>query len=350
MMSSDMVDTVTAVFSVITGLAGLLIAGHVWRSDRRKDEERQARLISAWVVREGRSTPRPDADEVRGIVICNGSDAPVSEVAVRVEEAATDSAPDSGQMFAQVPPGTYYVQRNDNPDSPWTAPFVVDAAEGGLAVTLEGERIPLVAVTEVPPEFSLAFLSFTDTFGTRWWRLGSGALTQTPPSDWNPNELRQTARRTLEQPRRGRRDAKTDAVATLLRAAVNLVVAPEHRVDLTAPPIRLDVTTDGSRHPLCTHIKAFGLSGRTGMHLRLLTDAGRRDEDLYFLEGSREGRLPQQFFFGRVTPNVREVDLRDELVSLGHSRASDWTPESLVAALTNVVRHHQAELAEGIKR
>lgn len=340
-----------------SGVAAAALAFWVWRQDHAEKRERQARLISAWVVREGR-TSATDDEPLRGVVVRNNSDAPVAHVGVQIErllpggDAVKGGAPvygpdGPGQLYAQIPPGTYYLQRNADAGRPWAAPHAVAATDGDLRVTIDGEAVSLVPVTEVHATFRLTYLGFHDTADRPWWRVGMGGLTGDKPAAWSERDLLPTAERELPQAttRRGRSET-TEQVGSLLRAMVNEVADPRHGVD-TATFTRMDVDLRDSTHPLAQHLTSFGLAGGTGMGIRLCTGASR-DEHVYYLEGNRDGLLPAKFFYGHLgRPDVVLTRLREELVSAGGGadRADAWTPAALATALAQVVATHQSTLA-----
>ncbi len=336
--------------SALGGLAAALIAARVWRNDQREKVERQARAVSAWVVRE---VGRPAGDgPLRGVVVQNSSDAPVSEVGVLVDDlepaggASYTGTGTRGQLYTQLPPGTYYLQRNADGAEPWSAPHAVDLVEGELRLVIDGEPIRLAPVTEVPARLRLEFLGFRDTGNRQWWRVGAGELTRAKPAAWSDVALKLTAARELPPAGRRGRCAETDATAALLRETVNLLVGSEQRVD-TTELTRREVALTGSPHPIAAHVARIGLTGGTGMSLRLLTEESTdRDDHVYYLEASRDGALPAKFFYGHLGPDTVVTPLRAALVlaGSGHTRASEWTPETLAAALTRVVREHQLVL------
>lgn len=343
-------DALWNALSALGGLAAALIAARVWRNDHLEKVERQARAVSAWVVREVGRTGSDGA--LRGVVVQNGSGAPISRVGVLVDDLepsgrASDSDTGTrGQLYTQIPPGTYYLQRNVDDGEPWSAPHAVDLVEGQLRLVVDGEPVRLAPVTEVPAKLRLVFLGFRDTANRQWWRVGMGELTQTKPPSWNDVSLLRTAVRELPPAGRRGRSAETDSTAELLRETANLLVHPDQRVD-PAELTRREVAMTDSPHPIATHVARIGLTGGTGMSLRLLTeDSTTRDDHVYYLEAGRDGALPVKFFYGHLNPDTVVTPLRAALVlaGSGHDRAADWTPETLAAALTRVVREHQLVL------
>lgn len=336
--------------SALGGLAAALIAARVWRNDHLEKVERQARAVSAWVVRE---VGRPGSDGgLRGVVVQNSSGAPISRVGVLVDDlepAGRTSDSDTGtrgQLYTQIPMGTYYLQRNGDDGEPWSAPHAVDLVEGELRLVVDGEPVRLAPVTEVPAKLRLVFLGFRDTANRQWWRVGMGELTQAKPPSWNDVNLLRTAVRELPPAGRRGRSVETDSTAALLRETVNLLVHPEQRVD-PAELTRREVAMTDSPHSIAAHVVRIGLTGGTGMSLRLLTDdSTTRDDHVYYLEAARDGALPVKFFYGHLNPDTVVTPLRAALVlaGSGHDRAADWTPEALAAALTRVVREHQLVL------
>lgn len=336
--------------SALGGLAAALIAARVWRNDHHEKVERQARSVSAWVVRE---VGRPAGDGMlRGVVVQNSSDAPVSRVGVLVDdlEPATrgpqGETGSHGQLYTQIPPGTYYLQRNVDDGEPWSAPHAVDLVDGELRLVIDGESVRLAPVTEVPAKLRMVFLGFRDTGNRQWWRVGMGELTRTKPSSWNDVSLLRTAVRELPPAGRRGRCTETDSTAVLLRETVNLLVHPDQRIDPCELKRREVVLTD-SPHAMATHVARIGLSGGTGMSLRLLTEESlTRDDHVYYLEANRDGALPAKFFYGHLDPDTVVTPLRAALVlaGSGHDHSDAWTPETLAAALTRVVREHQLVL------
>ena len=334
--------------SALGGLAAALIAARVWRNDHHEKVERQARSVSAWVVRE---VGRPAGDGLlRGVVVQNSSDAPVSRVGVLVEDldptGRRNDAGSCGQMYAQIPPGTYFLQRNVDDGAPWSAPHAVDLVEGELRLAVDGETVLLAPVAEVPAGLRMVYLGFRDTGNRQWWRVGMGELTRAKPPAWNDVNLLRTAVREL--PRAGRRGRcpATDSTAVLLRETVNALTDPAHHID-PCEVERREVALTDSPHAIATHVTRIGLSGGTGMSLRLLTEeSSTRDDHVYYLEAGRDGALPAKFFYGHLDPDTVVTPLRAALVlaGMGHSHVGDWTPETLAAALTRVVREHQMVL------
>lgn len=349
-------DALWNALSAVAGLAAALIAAKVWRNDHREKVERQARSVSAWVVREvGRSN---GVTALRGVVVQNASDAPISRVGVQVEDLepaphGTDATTstrrgESGQLYTQIPPGTYFLQRNDGDSDGelWSAPHAVDLVDGELRLVLNEERVVLAPVTEVPAKLRLVFLGFRDTANRRWWRVSMGELTENRPSAWNDVALLRTAVRDLPAAGRRGRTRQTDRTAALLRATVNLVAHPDHAVDPDELR-RRDVPLSDSTHALSNHVSRIGLSGGAGTSLRLLTEESTgRDDHVYYLEASRDGILPATFFYGHLRPDTVVTPLRAALVLAGggSDKAVDWTPRTLAEALTTVVREHQKVL------
>lgn len=336
--------------SALGGLAAALVAARVWRNDHHEKVERQARAVSAWVVRE---VGRAGGDvQLRGVVVQNSSDAPVSRVGVLVDDLAPAGAERRGdvgtlgQLYTQIPPGTYYLQRNADDGEPWSAPHAVDLVEGELRLVIDGEAVRLAPVTEVPAKLRLVFLGFRDTGNRQWWRVGMGELTRAKPPSWNDVNLLRTAVRELPPAGRRGRSPATDSTAALLRQTVNLLAHPDQWVD-PAELRRREVALTDSPHPIATHVARIGLTGGTGLSLRLLTEeSATRDDHVYYLEADRDGALPAKFFYGHLSPDTVVTPLRAALVlaGSGHDRASEWTPETLAAALARVVREHQLVL------
>lgn len=338
--------------SALGGLAAALIAARVWRNDHHERVERQARSVSAWVVRE---VGRPAGSGVlRGVVVQNSSGAPVSRVGVLVDDlepvtrGLDGDAGSRGQLYTQIPPGTYYLQRNVDDGEPWSAPRAGDLVDGELKLVIDGEPVRLAPVTEVPAKLRLVFLGFRDTGNRQWWRVGMGELTRTKPAAWNDVNLLRTAVRGLPPAGRRGRCPETDSTAVLLRDTVNLLTSPEHHLD-PCEVERREVELIDSPHPIAEHVKRIGLSGGTGTSLRLLTeDSLTRDDHVYYLEANRDGALPAKFFYGHLNPDTVVTPLRAALVLAGSGldHTGEWTPESLAAALTRVVREHQLVLRD----
>lgn len=123
--------------------------------DQRVGRE-QAVMVSAWVAQRGDHGRR-------GVVIANGSDAPVHDVVLRVLDGDEMWKPALKAVI--VPPGTYFVQKTDPPYG-WG--FLVRVGKIDDAVQPIAKTQMLV-VKE---------LTFRDSAGCRWARDSAGQLTE----------------------------------------------------------------------------------------------------------------------------------------------------------------------------
>lgn len=165
-----MIGGLTSIVAAAPGI-WLLFVG---RRDRLRA---QAEQVTAWSVREVRSSEGGKETPPSGVVVVNASSSEVRDVAVKVISRTNDDV--VGKRYNAVAPGSYYL-KYDNGE--WSAPSALSAEGGYLSLadidqsTGAIDTISMLPITEVPPEQTVALLRFRTSNGRRWVRLSGSEV------------------------------------------------------------------------------------------------------------------------------------------------------------------------------